>query len=96
MTLFQMIRTLVNSDQYLIGLHASERLEQRGVHEWQIIAAMPDCELLQERSQNLPNPVVEVECLLPDGTPVVVVWAFLPQSQCAKLVTVFFPKVDEQ
>jgi hypothetical protein len=51
MTLFQLIRTLVNSDQYLIGLHASERLEQRGVHEWQIIAAMPDCELLMAVSK---------------------------------------------
>jgi len=37
--LFQRVRQLVADERYLIGLHASERLEERGIMEWQIVWA---------------------------------------------------------
>ena len=88
--LFATIRQLVADEKYVIGLHASERLEERGIMEWQVVAGMEDGELLLERPADRPNPVVEVRELLPDGTEFKAVWALLPQSAVAKLITVHF------
>jgi hypothetical protein len=33
--LFDKIRHLVVQENYVVGLHASERLEERGIMEWQ-------------------------------------------------------------
>jgi len=66
--LFDRIRNLVLQDRYLIGLHASERLDERGILEWQAVAGLGDGELLYERSDAKPNPSVEVLKQLPDGT----------------------------
>jgi hypothetical protein len=75
--LFQRVRQLVADERYLIGLHASERLEERRIIEWQIVAGMADGELLLERPFDDPNPAVEVRVSLPDGTEVKAVWASL-------------------
>ena len=58
--------------------------------EWQVVAGLEDGELLAERTDATPNPVVEVSESLPDGTEVKAVWAHLRQSGVAKLVTVHF------
>ena len=58
--------------------------------EWQVVAGLEDGELLVERPSAKPNPAVEVEQILPDGTRFKAVWSILKQSSVAKLVTVHF------
>jgi len=88
--LFETIRELVLADRYLIGQHAAERLEERGIMEWQAVAGVEEGVLLAERTDAIPNPAVEVREFLPDGTEFKAVWSYLRQSQAAKLVTVHF------
>lgn len=88
--LFDAIRRLVAEEKYVVGQHASERLEERGIMEWQVIVGLEDGELIAERPDATPNPAVEVRESLPDGTDVKVVWSYLDQSGVAKLVTVHF------
>lgn len=89
-SLFDTIRRLVAEENYLIGQHASERLEERGIMEWQVIAGPEDGELIVERPDASPNPAVEVREELPDGTEFKAVWSYLARSGVAKLVTVHF------
>ena len=58
--------------------------------EWQVVAGVDDGELIVERLDATPNPAVEVNELLPDGTAFKAVWSHLRQSNVAKLVTVHF------
>lgn len=88
--LFDTIRQLVAEEKYLVGLHAAERLEERGIMEWQAVAGLDDGVLLAERPDAEPNPAVEVRETLPDGTEFMAVWSYLAQSGVAKLVTVHF------
>jgi hypothetical protein len=88
--LFQLIRDLVAAGEYIIGEHASERLEQRGILEWQVVAGLEEGQLLSERPRARPNPAIEVEEVLPDGTECKAVWSYLRTSNVAKLVTVHF------
>jgi hypothetical protein len=88
--LFNTIRQLVAEEKYVIGQHASERLEERGIMEWQAVAGLEDGLLLAERPLATPNPAVEVRESLPDGTDFKAVWSHLRQSGVAKLVTVHF------
>jgi hypothetical protein len=88
--LFDRIRELVDEGNYLVGKHAAERLEERGILEWQAIAGLEDGQLIVERPGATPNPAVEVRETLPDGTEFKAVWSLLPQSGVAKLVTVHF------
>ena len=86
----QEICKLVGENRYVIGQHAAERLEERGIMEWQAVAGLEDGELLAERAKAQPNPAIEVRELLPDGTEFKAVWSHLKQSGVAKLVTVHF------
>ena len=88
--LFNTIRQLVAEDKYLVGLHASERLEERGIMEWQAVIGLGDGELIVERQDAIPNPAVEVREVLSDGTEFKAAWSHLRQSGVAKLVTVHF------
>jgi hypothetical protein len=88
--LFESIKQLVAEEKYVIGQHASERLEERGIMEWQAVAGMDDGELILERPDATPNPAIEVLETLPDGTEFKAVWSFLAGSGVAKLVTVHF------
>jgi hypothetical protein len=88
--LFQAICQLVADDKYVVGQHASERLEERGIMEWQAVAGLLDGELLVERPDAEPNPAVEVNESLPDGTEFKAVWSHLRSSGVAKLVTIHF------
>ena len=47
--LFDIIRQLVADEKYAVGQHASERLEERGIMEWQAVVGLDDGELLVER-----------------------------------------------
>ena len=88
--LFQTIKGLVAEEKYVVGQHASERLEERGIMEWQVVVGLEDGELIAERADATPNPAVEVRETLPDGTDFKAVWSHLRQSGVAKLVTVHF------
>jgi hypothetical protein len=88
--LYDTIRQLVIDGKYVVGQHASERLEERGIMEWQAIVGLEDGELLTERPDAIPNPAVEVRELLPDGMEFKSVWSHLERSGVAKLVTVHF------
>jgi hypothetical protein len=40
--LFETIRHLVEDEKYVIGEHASERIQERGIMEWQVVAGISD------------------------------------------------------
>src|SRR5205807_1869341 len=84
------VRDLVDEGKYIVGKHVAERLEARGILEWQIVAGLEDGTLVVERPGAIPNPTVEVRESLPDGTEFKVVWSLLRQSGVATLVTVHF------
>ena len=88
--LFDTIRRLVAEEKYVIGQHASEQLDNRGIMEWQAVAGLASGKLMVERADATPNPAVEVREILPDGTEFKAVWSLLRQSGVAKLVTVHF------
>lgn len=88
--LSQAIQQLVAQGRYVVGEHASERLEERGIMEWQAVAGLKDGDLIVERPNAKPNPAIEVTEVLPDGTEFKAVWSHLRQSGVAKLVTVHF------
>lgn len=88
--LFDTVRQLVAEGKYVVGQHASERLEERNIMEWHVVAGLEDGDLIAERPDVTPNPTVEVSESLPDGTAVKAVWSHLRRSGVAKLVTVHF------
>jgi hypothetical protein len=88
--LFTTIRDLVADDAYVVGQHAAERFEERGIMEWQAVSGLESGDLIVERQDAKPNPTIEVTETLPDGTEFKAVWAHLRQSGVAKLVTVHF------
>lgn len=90
MSLFRTIRQLVAEGKYVVGQHASERLEERGIMEWQAVVGLEEGDLVAERPDAMPNPAVEVREPLPDGTEFSAVWSRLRRSGVAKLVTVHF------
>lgn len=88
--LFDQIREAVAADRYAVGLHASDRLRERGILEWQVASGLPHAKLIKERPRDRPNPSVVVEQVLADGTSVIAVWAWLKADAGAILVTVHF------
>jgi len=88
--LHELIRQRVAEDKYIIGQHASERLEERGIMEWQAVAGLESGKLLREKPDDVPNPAIEVEEVLPDGTEIKAVWSYVAYNDVAKLVTVHF------
>ena len=65
--LFQTIQQLVAEEKYVVGQHASERLEERGIMDWQAITALADGERIGEKPKDKPSPTVEVRERLPDA-----------------------------
>ena len=88
--LYATIRDLIAADKYVIGIHASERLEERGIMEWHAVAGFGEGKVVDERPSAKPNPAIEMLETLPDGTEFKAVWSHLRQSGVAKLVTVHF------
>ena len=58
--LFDTIRRLVGEEKYLVGQHAADRLDERGIMEWQAVVGLADGDLLAEMPTATPNPKVEV------------------------------------
>jgi len=90
--IFDRIRAAVRDDRFLVSWHADERCEQRQVAAWQVVAGLEDARLLSEREASEPHPSIIVREELVDGTEVEVVWAWMPESGRAILVTVYFPE----
>jgi uncharacterized protein DUF4258 len=86
---FRPSRSLLRKANTVVGLHASERLEERGVLEWQVVDGLESAALLAERPNDKPHPAIEVEQVLPDGTALKAVWSLI-SADIAKLVTVHF------
>lgn len=42
--LLETIRQLVAEEKYVVGRHSSERLQERGIMEWQVVAGLEDGE----------------------------------------------------
>lgn len=89
-SLFETVRELVRADRYLVGLHASERLEERGTLECQAVGGLDDGVLALERPRSQPHPAIEVRQSLPDGTEFKAVWSLMREANVAKLVTVHY------
>ena len=89
-SLFDQIKQAIESGRYVVGIHADLRLRERQIEMWQVEAAMADGKLIRERPNSEPNPSVETEILLPDGTSAKVIWSWLIRAQAAKLVSVHF------
>jgi len=88
--LFDTILSLVLQNRYIIGEHATERLDERGILEWQVVDGIERGELIVERPDAVPNPAVEVRQFLADGTEIKAVWSHLISVDTAKLVTIHF------
>lgn len=88
--LFETIRTLIAGGRYVVGQHAAERLDERGVLEWQVVDGVDAGSLIVERPNAQPNPAVEVRQWLADGIEVKAVWSHLASADVAKLVTIHF------
>ena len=88
--LFDEIKRAVREERYIVSRHANERLRQRRMMGWQIISGIESGILLMERPDATPNPAVEVQQQLADGTAVKAVWSWLEDDQVARLVTVHF------
>ncbi|MGA2582293.1 MAG: DUF4258 domain-containing protein [Tepidisphaeraceae bacterium] len=88
--LFQTVRELVHNGRYLIGEHATVRLDERGILEWQVVDGVERGELLLERPDAVPNPAVEIRQSSADGTEIKAVWSHVISLDIAKLVTVHF------
>ncbi len=76
--------------RYVVGQHAAERLDERGILEWQLVEGMEHATLLAEFPGATPNPAIEAWEALADGVEVKVVWSHLVGADVAKLVTVHF------
>ena len=87
--LAQTILRHVAAGRYELSAHAQNRLDERGIAEWQVIAASQAGRVVAERPGNRPNPVVEIVIDLADGSPCKAVWALRPGGT-ALLVTVHF------
>ncbi|HSW00281.1 MAG TPA: DUF4258 domain-containing protein [Sedimentisphaerales bacterium] len=85
---YDAIRRLVAEEKYVVGEHAVRRLEERGILEWQAVSGLEDGKLLLERPDDKPNPAIEVQERLPDGTEFKAVWSYLSRGEVGKLVTV--------
>ncbi len=88
--LFNRIRDAVSDEDFVVSWHADERCEERGVSAWQLVAGLRDGALVRERPRSKPHPSVVVRQELADGSEVEVIWAWIVQSERAKLVTAYF------
>lgn len=89
-SLLDKIKKAVENDRVIVGWHADQRCEERGVSSWQVVAGLPNAVLVRERPRSKPNPSVIVRQMLADGSEAEVIWSWLSATGRAKLVTVFF------
>ena len=86
----QLIRQAVIEGRWLLSDHAREVLEERRIPAWQVEGGIHGAVLLKELPNSTPNPKIEMDQLLPDGTAIKVVWAYRQSPGLAILVTAHF------
>lgn len=90
MDLVAAIKKAVSDGNFLVSVHARQRLAERKVRLWQVEAGLEAGAIQAIRPDDEPNPSMVGDIVLPDGSPATVVWSWLGGSSQAKLVTVFF------
>jgi hypothetical protein len=88
--LHERILEAIQEDRLVFSLHAENQLSSRGVLRWQAVAGFWDGRLASEHPRARPNPKILMHQMLPDGTEVVAVWAYVASIDRAKLVTLYF------
>ena len=88
--LFEHILQAVEAERFIVSSDAYDRRCERMIELGQLSSELYDARLLSERSQDTPNPSIEVKQTLADGTPVKVAWAWIDSHRLAVLVTVHF------
>lgn len=88
--LLDKIRTAVETEAFVVSNHADERLRERCVELWQLIAEIDNAELMDENPKDIPHPTVELRQSLADGTPAKVVWGWVENAGLAILITVHY------
>jgi hypothetical protein len=88
--LYDELRRAIEEDRIVFSIHADNQLASRGVERWQAVAGVHEGRVVMTNPGARPNPKVVVRQLLPDGSEVFAVWAYVRSIGCAKLVTVFF------
>jgi hypothetical protein len=84
----------VRDERIVVSWHADEQCEERGISPWQLVIHTGLASLVRERPRSKPNPSIILHQELADGSTVETVWAWLSETQRAKLVTVYFPEGD--
>jgi hypothetical protein len=87
---FERIRSALEDGRTVLSVHSAMRLRTRRIPFWQVIAASLEGQMLAEVPRARPNPKVELEILLADGTAAKAVWSWLGADDVAKLVTIHF------
>jgi len=87
---YDRIQHAIRNGRYFFGDHADNMLRERGIMHWQVVEGFEHGHVLTIRPNARPNPIVETEQMLPDGTRFKAVWAFVRRLDHAKLVTVHF------
>jgi hypothetical protein len=88
--LFDRIKAAVSEGRFVVSDHADNMLLERAITSWQVETGIAEGHLLVERPNDKPFPAIEVEQVLPDGTPVKAIWSWNRLDSMAKLVTVHF------
>ena len=89
----QNIRQAIASDEWAATSHADERLAERKVEAWQVAAASLTGVTMLVDPNALPNPKILIKGMLPDGTEVVIAWAWIESTRQAAVITVNFERV---
>ena len=88
--LWQTIRDALETEQYVISVHAAEQLRRRSIVAWQVVAGTLEGRLLVTHQSVRPNPKVAAEIDLADGTRAKSVWSWNREHALARPVTVHF------
>jgi hypothetical protein len=84
------VKAAIEAERVLVSTHADDSLRERSITAWQVVMGARDGGPPAIRPRAKPNPVVEPERRLADGTPVKAVWAHISSIDAATLVTVHF------
>ena len=90
MKLVDAIRQAVAAGRWGLSSHAKKRIEQRGIVSWQLEAGLEGGSVTDVRPTDEPNPSIEVEQELADGTRVNVAWSYVILYDEALVVTAHF------
>lgn len=89
-TLESDIRRSIREQTWFASNHADEQLAERKIEAWQVAAMSETGTTVAVVSSARPNAKIDVVGTLPDGATIRAVWAWLPVSRRAMLITAYF------